>query len=317
MENIEEEQSIIPGLPDDSSLRCLAMLSHGYHGTLECVSKKWRDLVRSDDYSCYKARNGWSGNWLFVLTEGYKNQWVAYDPEADRWHPLPINNISVFQDGWEHSGFECVCVSSCLFVIGGCYKSSSRHEKTVVTNDVMRFDLFKKEWKKVASMRTKRAFFACGVVSGKVYVAGVEMSWSTVVDIWPAVRPRKYVAQGMKKDRLYTVVGGRLIKTRGTDGGEWYEVGLVPGVVLPGHPGEAPLIGYRFEALRDELYVIGGLVLSLEGLDEGRCDLVRLSVAKVCNLLDRPLIWRETKPMCIQACGPVIGCVSLEESSPP
>ena len=40
------------------------------------------------NYSNYKAREGWCGDWLFPLTEGSKNQWVAYDPEADKWHSL-------------------------------------------------------------------------------------------------------------------------------------------------------------------------------------------------------------------------------------
>ncbi|CAH8386635.1 unnamed protein product [Eruca vesicaria subsp. sativa] len=164
------EQSIIPGFPDDLAFRCIAKLSHGYHGMLECVSRRWRDLVRSEYYSCYKAKKGWSGSWLFVLAEGFKNRWVAYDPDADLWHPLPRNGA--VEDGWDHYGFACVCVSNCLLVIGGCYASSSPHENTVVTRDVVRFDPFKKEWKRVASMRTPRAHFACAVVSGKVYVAG-------------------------------------------------------------------------------------------------------------------------------------------------
>ncbi|KAF8064815.1 hypothetical protein N665_1166s0027 [Sinapis alba] len=304
------EQPIIPGLPDDLALRCIAKLSHGYHGALECVSRRWRDLVRSEDYySCYKAKNGWSGSWLFVFTE------------TDRWHPLP-RNIAV-QDGWDHYGFECVCVSSCLLVIG----------------DVMRFNPFKKEWKMVASMRTPRARFACATVSGKVYVfwrweelpamprpqmycsgfglsyegsfhvlsdqVGIaeqistqvfnplEMIWSTVV---------------MKDDRLYMIVdwGKRLIMTRDANEGEWYNVGPVPCVVvLPNHPREPLVLGHGFAALRDELYVIGSQVLKLEELGAERFDTVTLSVV------------RRPKPMCIPAGGAIIGCVSLEESSPP
>ncbi|KAL0723623.1 hypothetical protein Bca4012_038222 [Brassica carinata] len=377
------QQPIIPGLPDDLALRCIAKLSHGYHGALECVSRRWRDLVRSEDYSCYKARNGWSGSWLFVLTEGFKNRWVAYDPEADRWHPLPRNNIASVQDGWDHCGFECVCVSSCLLVIGGFYvsSSSSPHQKPLVTRDVMRFDPFKKEWRMVAGMRTPRARFACAAVSGKVYVAGgcnltqlsglssaevydpladrweelpamprprkscsglglsykgsfhvlsdrvvmadqissevfnpLEMSWSTVGNIWPFS-----TVQVMRNDRVYTILdwGGSWIKTRDADEGEWYNVGSVPCVVLPNHPREPQVLGYGFAALRDELYVIGGQVLKLEGSGAGRSEIVRLSVVRVCNPLDRPLIWRETRPMCIPAGGSIIGCVSLEESSPP
>ncbi|CAN6879216.1 unnamed protein product, partial [Brassica oleracea] len=48
--NHEDHRTIYhPGLPDDLALRCIAKLSHGYHGKLE----GWRDLVRSDAYLCY------------------------------------------------------------------------------------------------------------------------------------------------------------------------------------------------------------------------------------------------------------------------
>ena len=61
-----EKGSIIPGLPDDLGLRCLAKMSHGHHGLLETVSKRWRDLICSSGYATFKAREGWCGDWLFV-----------------------------------------------------------------------------------------------------------------------------------------------------------------------------------------------------------------------------------------------------------
>ncbi|KDP28026.1 hypothetical protein JCGZ_19106 [Jatropha curcas] len=166
-------QPVIPGLPDDLALRCLAKLSHGHHGVLETVSKRWRDLIRSSDYACYKAKEGWCGNWLFALTEQSKNQWIAYDPEADRWHPLP-KFLGDYAD-WHHFGFSCVCVYNRLLVIGGSYTphdSSLPNQKPLITDHVLQFDPFRKEWKSMAKMRTPRSHFASGVISGKVYVAG-------------------------------------------------------------------------------------------------------------------------------------------------
>ncbi|KAF8392755.1 hypothetical protein HHK36_023104 [Tetracentron sinense] len=170
-------QAIIPGLPDDLALRCLAKVSHGYHGLLGVVSKRWRDLIRSSDYSGLKAREGWCGNWLFVLTEG-TNQWVAYDPEADRWHPLP--KIPRAHPNSQHYGFSCVSVCNRFLVIGGSYaRQVFPHQKPLITNDVMQFDPFKKQWDVVASMQMPRSHFACSVVLGKVYVAGGRTSSST------------------------------------------------------------------------------------------------------------------------------------------
>lgn len=166
-------QAIIPGLPDDLALRCLAKLSHGYHGLLEAVSKGWRDVMRCSDYSNYKAREGWCGNWLFVLTEGSKNQWVAYDPEADKWHSLP--KIPGNNSDCQHYGFSCVSVRNKFMVIGGSYAPQDPvfpHQRPFICNDVVQYDPFSKQWLRVASMRTPRSHFACTVVSGKVYVAG-------------------------------------------------------------------------------------------------------------------------------------------------
>lgn len=165
-------QPVIPGLPDDLALRCLAKVSHGYHGRLEAVSKRWKEFIRGEEFSSFKAREGWCGNWLFVLTEGSDDQWVAYDPDADIWHPLPKIKR---EQPCKHVGFSCVCVSNKFLVIGGAYSFSdpaSSHLKPVITNDVFQFDPFRKEWTRVSSMRTPRSHFACSVVAGMVYVAG-------------------------------------------------------------------------------------------------------------------------------------------------
>uniref|UniRef100_A0A0C9S6B9 TSA: Wollemia nobilis Ref_Wollemi_Transcript_15188_1284 transcribed RNA sequence n=1 Tax=Wollemia nobilis TaxID=56998 RepID=A0A0C9S6B9_9CONI len=170
----ESYQPIIPGLPDDLAMRCLAKLSHGYHGLLEVVCSRWRSLIRSSEYACAKAQEGWSGNWLFVLTEEQiKGPWNVYDPEADRWHPLPP--IPWANSNQRHLGFSCVCVAKKFLVIGGYYTPSDalgQLKKFTATNDVIQFDPFSKQWSKVASMRVARSNFACAVAHGKVYVAG-------------------------------------------------------------------------------------------------------------------------------------------------
>ncbi|XP_043711621.1 F-box/kelch-repeat protein At1g16250 [Telopea speciosissima] len=171
---------IIPGLPDDLALRCLAKVSHGYHGLLETVSKRWRDVFRSSDYCNLKAREGWCGNWLFVLTEGINAQWIAYDPDADKWHPLP--KIQSANPGWHHYGFSCVTVCNKFLVIGGSYAPHDpafSHQRPVPTNAVVQFDPFMRKWTRLSSMKTPRSHFACCVVCDKVYVAGGRTSSDT------------------------------------------------------------------------------------------------------------------------------------------
>uniref|UniRef100_A0A7N0UI02 F-box/kelch-repeat protein n=1 Tax=Kalanchoe fedtschenkoi TaxID=63787 RepID=A0A7N0UI02_KALFE len=153
-------EALIPGLQDDLALRCLARISHGFHGVLKCVCKRWRHVMSSEDYVSYKSRRGWCGDWLFVLAQGAENQW------ADRRHALPRI------PSWNresHFGFSCVGLCNRFLVIGGAYYALFL---PIVVNQVFSFDPFRQQWSEVASMSTPRSDFACSVICGKVYVGG-------------------------------------------------------------------------------------------------------------------------------------------------
>lgn len=139
--------------------------------------------------------------------------------------------------------------------------------------------------------------------------------WCTVEDIWPFSRAMHFAVQVMGDDQVYAVVdwGESLVKTRDTEKGEWYNVGSVPSVLLPHHSRALEAFGYGVCTLRRELYVLGGKVLKWEESGAGRFDIVSLDMVRVCNPLDRPLNWRETRPMCGSASGSILGCASLEE----
>ncbi|KAH0992060.1 hypothetical protein GBA52_003543 [Prunus armeniaca] len=318
-------QSIIPGLPDDLALRCLAMVSHGYHGLLETVSKTWRDLIRNLDYANYKAREEWCGNWLFVLTEGSNNEWVAYDPEADRWHPLP--KIPTVHADWKHFGFSMLFVVK-FMLLGGRNLSCIRG---LALAEV--YDPVADKWEELPPMRNPQMDCLGLSYKGKFHVLSDQVglpdqntsevfspsdgTWRTVEDIWPFSRAMQFAVQVIGDNRVYTVVdwGESLIKTRDTEKGEWYNIGSVPSVNLPDHSRQLEAFGYGFAALRHELYVLGGKALKWEQSGAGRFDIVKLGLVRVCNPLVKPLKWRETRPMVESARGTVIGCASMEEES--
>ncbi|KAJ0980049.1 hypothetical protein J5N97_015523 [Dioscorea zingiberensis] len=165
----EDCEDLIPGLPDDIALMCLARISHGYHGLLECVSKKWRAAIRGHDYVALKEKEWLCGNWLFALSSGEDSlNCVAYDPDADRWHPMPRVPTTQRCQGF---GYSCVSVCQRFFIIGGSYTTAT-FGQPLTTNDVLLFDPFKKNWSRAACMRRERGNFACAVVLNKIYVAG-------------------------------------------------------------------------------------------------------------------------------------------------
>ncbi|XP_050373151.1 F-box/kelch-repeat protein At1g16250 isoform X2 [Argentina anserina] len=305
-------KAIIPGLPDDLALRCLAKLSHGYHGLVETVSKTWRDLIRSSDYANYKTREGLCGNWLFVLTEGSNNEWVAYDPEADRWHPLS----------------KIPSVHGKIYVAGGRNLACTRG---LALAEV--YDPVADKWEELPPMPHPQMDCLGLSYKGKFHVLSEQVglpdqntsevfslsdeTWCTMEDVWPLSRAMQFAVQMIGYNRVYTVVdwGESLIKTRDSEKGEWYNIGSVPSVVLPDHSRQLEAFGYGFAALQNELYVIGGKALKWEQSGAGRFDIVKLDLVRVCNPLVEPLKWRETRPMIGSARGAVLGCASMEEVS--
>ncbi|CAA7398619.1 unnamed protein product [Spirodela intermedia] len=175
-------EGLIPGLPDELALMCLATLSHGHHGVLECVSRRWRDALRSEEYSRLKAREGLCGDWLFVLTDEKPGmRWSAYDPGADRWHALPPAPGTDPRS--THCGFACVALRERFLVLGGYPVrppleehggggGCSSYRRPAATREVMSFDPYRNRWSEVAGMRTPRCDFACSAVRGRVLVAG-------------------------------------------------------------------------------------------------------------------------------------------------
>ncbi|KAH7676229.1 F-box domain-containing protein [Dioscorea alata] len=160
---------MIPGLPDDLALNCLVRISHGYHGLLKCVSKKWEAAIKSDDYLCRKEKEGLCGNWLIALSPSdHTLNCVAYDPDADHWHPIPPVPTTQRRLSYGHS-----CVSACkrCFIIGGAYRKST-FGLPVPSSEVLMFDPFKMNWSRVSSMTRGRNCFACAAVLDKIYVAG-------------------------------------------------------------------------------------------------------------------------------------------------
>ncbi|KAJ6770920.1 F-BOX/KELCH-REPEAT PROTEIN [Salix koriyanagi] len=300
-------QPVIPGLPDDLALLCLAKVSHGYHGLLESVSKSWRDMIRSADYAHYRAKHGCCGDWLFVLTEQSNNQWVAFDPEADRWHPLP--KVSGDCSVGQHFGFSCVCVYNRLLVIGGSYApldsvisgkvyvAGGRNlscTKGLALAEV--YDPLTDKWEELPPMPTPLMDCLGLSYRGKFHVLSDQVglsetnitqvfnpsinTWCTMEDIWPFSRAMQFAVQVMCDGRVYTVVdwGESLIKTRDSEGGEWYTVGSVPSVILTTHTRALEAFSYGFASLRDELYILGGKVLKWEEAGAGRFDIVRLDL---------------------------------------
>ncbi|KAH6771843.1 hypothetical protein C2S51_010247 [Perilla frutescens var. frutescens] len=112
--------SLIPGLPDDVALSCLARVPRKYHPVLNCVSKRWRELVTSEEWFSYRQIHQLEETWIYSLCRDKSEQLCIYalDPEQFRrgWkqiHGFPGSFLRRKCVGFEVLGKK-------IYLFGGC-----------------------------------------------------------------------------------------------------------------------------------------------------------------------------------------------------
>ncbi|KAG0470962.1 hypothetical protein HPP92_015508 [Vanilla planifolia] len=182
---MEEEQAIIPGLPDDIAVDCIARVPHGFHPGLRRVSRRWRDLVTAPFFRRRRVSIGSAEDLIFLVqavvgvggdvetteaeSKGQRKPGdlrppvyaiSLYCPTDGSWHRLALPEpIPLFS--------QCAITDSKLVVLGGWDQTTLEP-----VADVRVLDLLTGEWKRGRQMSTMRSFFACAAVGGKVYTAG-------------------------------------------------------------------------------------------------------------------------------------------------
>ncbi|XP_042510394.1 F-box/kelch-repeat protein SKIP4 [Macadamia integrifolia] len=174
---------LICGLPDDIALFCLARVPRRYHMTLKCVSKRWRELVCSEEWYYYRQKHNLEETWIYALCRDKSDQIHCYvmDPNSSR-------------EGWKliqglpprcskRKGMASEVLGKKFYLLGGCSWSED------ATHDVYCYDASKNTWDEAASMSTARCYFACEALNGKFYAIGGVTSSSSDQCSWDTYDP--------------------------------------------------------------------------------------------------------------------------------
>ncbi|KAF3320815.1 F-box/kelch-repeat protein [Carex littledalei] len=306
-----QHEALIPGLPDDLALRCLARISHGYHGLLECVSKKWRDTIRSEEYARLKALAGWCGNWIFVSTANVCNKFLMIGGQT----LSSINDQEVLSDvlvfdpfkkewymaarmGRARLGLACAAISGKVYVAGG-------HDLAYPLgfSDAEVYDPCTDRWDHLPPMSFP--LVGCfGLPRGEqFYVIGrkepsttqythiifsiVEYQWQVLENTDP------YINFGLSSviDEMLYVFDEETVKENS---------------IFCAHHGR-PLrpFGACLVGSKRRLYLIGGLTLKFDTQSRAY-SVVKLNSTRFCEVTRLPLEWQDARPMLSQA-GRVVG----------
>ncbi|GAB2291013.1 hypothetical protein Dimus_025269 [Dionaea muscipula] len=161
------ESPLICGLPDDIALSCLARVPQKYHTVLKCVSKRWRDLVCSEDWWSYRHKHNLDESLIYALCrDKILDQVRCYvlAPNAARrsWKLLQsFPNCCL-----KRKGMAFQTLGNKLYVMGGCGWSVD------ATDEVHCYDATMNSWNEAAPLSIARCYFACEVLHGKIYAIG-------------------------------------------------------------------------------------------------------------------------------------------------
>jgi len=160
---------LLPGLPDDIALLCLARLPRTVLLSLRGVSKAWRKALEHPEFYETRVRLGRTEEWLYVESWNAGTQkvsWFAFDRAEAKWRKLaPLPKKRGFPA--EVFGRSSTVLDGRLFVVGG---------KAGITGPTLR-DLFiysplSNRWSRGRSMINTRHSPLVSVLNGKLYVLG-------------------------------------------------------------------------------------------------------------------------------------------------
>jgi hypothetical protein len=171
-----EHVELIPGLPNDVAVDCLARVPHASHRALRRVCRRWRSATAAPAFASARAATGATEDLVYLLQFG--------NPCADDGGPkdapgsTPAYGVAVYNvttGEWRRElgappipvFAQCAAVGTRLAVLGGW---DPRTFEPVA--DVHLFDAGAGTWRRAAPMASARSFFACAEAGGRVYVAG-------------------------------------------------------------------------------------------------------------------------------------------------
>ena len=175
--------ALFPGLPDELSVRCLAMTPFIVRQKLRSVCRSWRKVLVSPELqrSRFEVRNG-NLEQLLCFSSGAEVDYGScclvfklYDYDESCWCPLPPRRIwdSV---GYSLKRFQCCGVSGGVVVAGG-ELCASLNEDALVSKAVWFFDLWGFSWYRLPDMHHLRSFPCMTSIGSSAVVISSQLTY--------------------------------------------------------------------------------------------------------------------------------------------
>ncbi|CAA6660255.1 unnamed protein product [Spirodela intermedia] len=228
----QEGVLLIPGLPDEVAMDCLARVPYRFHCGLRSVCRGWRDLLGSPLFYSQRRKTG-KGEALVCLVQALRAGPRRRGRKKNAARAPPCYGLSIYNSTlgeWHRLSFppasglavplfaQCAAVqaSGKIVLMGGWDPTSFDS-----VSDVYVIDLVTGRGRRGAPMTPARSFFACAVVGPLVYVAGghdnqknalrTAAVYDTAADEWrplPPMADERDECQGVALAGEFWVVSG-------------------------------------------------------------------------------------------------------------
>ncbi|XP_039168886.1 F-box/kelch-repeat protein SKIP4-like [Eucalyptus grandis] len=173
--NEPSHEPLIPSLPDDVALFCLARVPRKFHPKLRLVCKQWRDMVWSDEWYSFRRYFNFDEALIFALCGANQQYSHCYmlDPSSS---PRLWKHLSIPPQISPRIGVGFGALGKKIYLLGG-YKDPQS-----VSHQVYCCDVSANKWCRTTSLSIPRCYFACEVLDEKIYAiggSGTADSWDT------------------------------------------------------------------------------------------------------------------------------------------
>eukprot|EP00250_Pteridium_aquilinum_P013723 c21533_g1_i1 orf=409-1521(-) len=162
---------LIPPLPDDLALCCLARVPRIHHSSLRAVSSAWKKVLDSPSFVSLRNNLGLTDASLFLLPlfpeHPHSLNCVELDLSSQRRRSVVFKNTAIGSSIFLE-GHACISFGRCVMILGGLGNDSLHTPSPRLSI----FDTLTHQWTFGGSMGVARGEFAWGVIDGKLYVAG-------------------------------------------------------------------------------------------------------------------------------------------------
>nr|XP_043633334.1 F-box/kelch-repeat protein SKIP6 [Erigeron canadensis] len=188
---------LIPNLPNDVAIQCIARVPRHHHPTLSLVSKSFHSIIRSKHFFITRSNLNSTQHSLYLnIRHKSSFKWYHFHPNHNNNLKLPkpimIHPVPCIPTNKQPVGPAVVVLGPKIYLIGGSIND-------VPCNSVWVFDCRVNKWETGPKMRVGREFAAGAVVNGKVFVLGGclvdnrtrAVNWAEVLDpgvgVWGSV----------------------------------------------------------------------------------------------------------------------------------